>query len=366
MKGKQMEYLVNKTKKYTGAAVSALLFMITIFSYGCAEQGHAGGFQMPPMPAEVAEVMSRTVSDEFNAIGTIEANEAVTIVSEIDAAVIDLPFEEGSYVRKGALIAQLDDSQLAAELARSKALYQQSKTSFTRIKNIVEQKAGTPQDLDDAAAQLKVAEANLALAQARFTKTRITAPFDGMIGARRVSVGSFLRAGQTIAEFANINEIRINFSAPERFLSTLRKGAEVNVSTTAYSNDTVKGRIIVIEPVIDPETRNVRVVARVPNTGKKLLPGMSANISAVLSQREGALTIQNQAVFAQGNQSFVFTVGSDSTVALTPVQLGLQLNDVVEVLSGLQSGQKVVLAGHQKLFDKAKVIPISMTAAMNK
>jgi len=350
--------------KYVLAVLSV---SATLYLNGCAEDGQAGGFSMPPMPVEVAEVKTEKVSDQFEAVGTIEANEAITVVSEIDAMVIKLPFEEGSYVKRGALIAQLEDSQLSAELARSQALYEQNKTTYKRIKNIVDQKAGAPQDLDDAAAALQVAEANLSLAKARLSKTRIIAPFDGIIGSRKVSVGSFLRTGQPITELANINDIRISFSAPERFLSTLRKGAEVNISTTAYDELKVKGRILVIEPVLDPETRNVRVVARVSNSGRKLLPGMSANVSAVLSERAEALTIPSEAVFAEGNQSFVYIVNNDSTVARSPVKLGLQMQDVVEVIDGLKQGEKVVMAGHQKLFDKAKVMPIQMAGGeMNK
>ena len=333
--------------------------LILVFIAGCTKQGGGGRFSMPPMPVEVAQAHVQTVEDKFEAVGTIEAFEAITVVSEIDAAVTALPFREGSFVRRGELIAQLDDSQLAAELARAEALERQSHTNYERVKSVVDQKAGTPQDLDDAAAGLKVADANLSLAKARFAKTRIAAPFDGMIGARKVSVGTFLRTGQAITELANIDEIRVFFSAPERFLSQLSRGAEVAVSTTAYPGYEVKGKIIAIEPMLDPGTRSARVVARVSNPGRKFRPGMSANIAAILSARPGAITVPNEAVFASGNQSFVFVVKPDSTVARVAITLGTRLADVVEVVQGLDAGSKVVRAGHQKLFDGAKAIPVS-------
>ncbi len=314
---------------------------------------------MPPMPVEVAQAKIQKVTDKFEAVGTIEASEAATIVGEIDGQVMKLPFREGSLVQKGTLIAQLEDTQLAAEVERAEALHDQSHSSYERIKAIVEQKAGSQQDLDDAAASLKVADANLALAKARFNKTRITAPFDGIIGARRVSIGTFLRAGQTVAELANIDEIRVNFSAPERFLSQLTNGAEVTVSTTAFSGYELKGKIIAIEPVLDAGTRTARVVARVQNPGRKFRPGMSANITAVLSERSNAITIPNEAVFASGNQSLVFVVKSDSTVTRTTISLGTRLTDVVEVTKGLASGTNVVRAGNQKLFEGAKVMPVT-------
>ncbi len=318
---------------------------------------------MPPMPVEVAQVKSQRVADKFEAIGTIEATEAITVVSEIDGAVIGLPFKEGSFIHRGELIARIDDSQLSAELARAEALRAQSQVNYDRVKSIVEQKAGAPQDLDDAAASLKVAEANLAVAKARFDKTHIIAPFDGSIGARRVSIGTFLRAGEIITELANIDEIRVNFSAPERFLPLLKNGAEVTVSTTAYAGFELVGKIIAVEPVIDASTRSARVVARVSNRGRKFRPGMSANVSAVLSERLNALTIPNEAVFASGSESFVFVVKPDSSVARTAITLGTRLTDVVEVVKGLQSGSLVVRAGHQKLFEGAKVFPVVSQAA---
>jgi membrane fusion protein (multidrug efflux system) len=327
---------------------------------GCSDDKAAdGNFSMPPMPVEVVQVKADNVSDLFEAVGTIEAIEAITVVSEIDAIVISLPFNEGSYIKQGGLIAQLDDSQLSAEVLRAEALYDQSKANYNRIKAIVEQKAGTQQALDNAAADLKVAEANLNFAKARLNKAHIVAPFSGSIGARKISVGTFLRTGDAITELANLNEIRVSFSAPERFLSQLKRGAEVTVSSPVYPGHEVKGKIIAIDPVIDSGTRTAQITARVQNPDQKFRSGMSANISVVLEERPNALTIPTEAVFVNGNQSLVYIVKPDSTVAPAPVTLGLQLSDVVEILSGLEQGMQIVTAGHQKLFPGAKVIPIN-------
>lgn len=318
---------------------------------------------MPPTAVEIVEVSVQNVADKFEAVGTIKANESITVVAEIDAAVTGLPFVEGGEIKRGELIAQLDDSQLSAEVARAEALRAQRQAFYDRIFAIVELKAGAPQDLDDAAAALKVAEANLALANARFAKTKVIAPFDGIIGARRVSIGAFLRSGQAITDLANIDAIRVNFSAPERYISLLRKGAAVTVSTTAYPGYELKGTIIVIEPILDSATRSARIIARVENPGRKFRAGMSANVSVILSERSQALTIPNESVFASGNETFVFVVQPDSIVARVSIKLGTRSAEVVEVLQGLEPGMKVVRAGHQKLFEGAKVMPVSSQGA---
>jgi membrane fusion protein, multidrug efflux system len=341
---------------------TALVFAIAVVAVllqGCAQkQAGGGGFSMPPMPVEVATASVRTIEDRFEAVGTIEALEAITVVSEIDAAVTALPFREGSYLQQGELIAQLDDVQLAAEVSRNEALHAQSHSSYDRVKSVVDQKAGTPQDLDDAGAALKVADANLAVAKARFAKTRITAPFAGVVGARKVSVGTFLRTGTPITELANIDEIRVFFSAPERLLPYLERGADVTVSAPAYPGYEIRGKISAIEPVLDPGTRSARIVARLQNPGRKFRPGMSANVAAVLNSRPGAIAIPSEAVFASGTQSFVYLVKPDSTVVRTPITLGTRLPDIVEIVDGLSPGSSVVRAGHQKLFDGARVLPI--------
>ena len=345
----------------TGITVFAGVILLT---QGCSKPEAANGnYARPAMPVETAKVKLQTVTDKFEAVGTIEADQAVTIVSEIDGTVIRLPFKEGERINTGELIAKLEDTQLAAEVARTEALRDQNKVNYQRIKTVVEQNAGTQQDLDNAAAALKVAEANLALAKARFNKTRIVAPFNGKIGVRQVSVGSFVRAGQKITEMANLDHMRVGFSVPERYLSHLMRGAEVSVSTPAHSDQIVNGKIFAIEPLVDPDTRNGQVTAWVANPEEVFLPGMSANISVALSERQDAITIPNEAVFASGSQSFVYVIQEDSTVQQVPVTLGTQRPDVVEVLRGLDAGATVVRTGHQKLYPGARVMPLAAQQA---
>jgi membrane fusion protein (multidrug efflux system) len=311
------------------------------------------------MPVEAATVTRQMVQDRFEAVGTVEASDAITVVSEIDGLVVAIPFREGQRIDRGGLIAQIDDVQAKAEVERARALRNQRQGNFERVKSVVSQNAGTPQDLDDAAAALKVAEADLALAQSRLDKTRITAPFAGITGARAVSQGAWVRAGEEITTLAKIKEIRIVFSVPERHLGRLHRGAKATISTTAFPGYTPEGTIDIIEPILDASTRTARVIAVARNPEGKLRPGMSANVTVVLARREDALTIPSEAVFVEGDQSLVFVINPDSTVARTPLSLGTRLADAVEVLNGLKAGDRVVRAGHQKLFPGAKVMPVS-------
>jgi membrane fusion protein (multidrug efflux system) len=345
--------------------LAAGLLAVLLTLSGCSKQpgGAGGGFSMPPTPVETALVVQESVADRFEAVGTVEAGEAITVVSEIDGTVVKLPFQEGGRIERGGLIALIDDVQLKAEMERAAALRDQSQSTFDRVKSVVDQGAGTPQDLDDAGAALKVAQANLELATSRFNKTRITAPFSGIAGARAISAGAFVRAGDRITRLAKLDDIRVDFSAPERYLSKMNRGAPVTISTTAYPGYELSGVIDVIEPILDEGTRSARIIAIARNPEGRFRPGMSANVVVVLSQRESAITVAAEAVFAEGSQSLVFVVKADSTVTRTPVTLGTRMANAVEVLDGLQAGDRVVRAGHQKLFEGAKVMPVDSMAA---
>ena len=341
-----------KRRTIRGAAWAALLLPLIP---ACASK--KGGFQMPPTPVEVASVQTETVRDRFRALGSVEANETVQIVSEVNAVVRALPFTEGQVVRRGQLLARLDDDEIGAEARRADALRDQAKVNHERAQQLFEQKAASPQELDDASASLKVAEANAQLAHARLNKTRITSPLDGMVGRRLVSPGAFLRVGDSITEVASVDRVKIRFAAPERFTAQLRTGSEVEITTTAQPGQVFVGQVSLVNPILDPTTRTVQLVAIAPNPGRRLRPGMSADVSATLAERPGALTIPDEAVFAQGDQSFVYVVAAD-TVSLRPIGIASRDSARVEVSHGLAPGDVVVRAGYQKLYPGAHVMAV--------
>jgi membrane fusion protein (multidrug efflux system) len=329
----------------------------------CAgKSGGPGGFQMPPTPVEVSNVEPLTVRDEFRALGSIDSDELIDVVSEISAKVIDLPFAEGQGIASGQVIARLDDTEIRAQAMRAEAERDRARSDHERAKQLIEQNAISSKELEDASVDLRVAEADYQVANARLAKTLIRAPFSGLIGRRRVSPGAYVSAGDRITELARVDQMRVTFAAPERYVGALRVGVGVSIQTPAYPGRTFEGRLRVVDPMVDPQTRTVQLVASVPNRDRRLRPGMSADVRVTLSQRAQALMVPDEAVFAEGNQDFVYVVNADSTVARTAIRLGTRDSAMVEVLSGLTAGARVVRAGHQKLFDGAKVSPVTSGA----
>ena len=163
---------------------------------------------------EVAEATRGDVRETLHALGTIEAAERVKVTAEIDAIARELPFEEGRLVRKGQVLAVLNDSELRAEAGRAAAIRNQARLTSERFDQLSQEKIASPQDRDNAHASLQVADANVRLAQARLGKTRIVAPFSGVVGSRLVSPGVYLRAGDAITELARIDTVKVAFACP--------------------------------------------------------------------------------------------------------------------------------------------------------
>jgi len=344
-------------------APAALLLPLALALASCGGgKGKTQAFTPPPTSVEVVEAKRGSVRELLKALGTVEASESVKVATEIDALVKEMPFREGALVEKAQLLARLDDSQLAAELQRAEALREQARVGYQRLGELATRKVASAQERDNAEAALKVAEANVAVARARLGKTRIFAPFRGLVGRRLVSPGAFLRSGDAIVELARVDEVKLTFAVPERNLPAMHRGAAVSVTTVANPDRVFTGSVSVVEPSLDASTRTARVVALVPNPGGELRPGMSAEVSATLQERPDAITVPDEAVFAEGDRSYVYALTGEGSVTRRAVELGTRQPGSVEITKGLAAGEKVVRAGHQKLYEGAKVTAVSPTA----
>ena len=338
--------------------VLVVLSGTTLSSCGGQKAKGGGGFQMPPMPVEVSSVRPERLRQQFHALASIEGDERIEVTSQVSGVVRSLPFTEGQRVIEGTVLAQLDDREEKAAAERATAEREKDESSARRAEKLAEQQVISQAELDEVRAQLKVAQANEAEAVARHEKMLIRAPWAGVVGRRRVSPGAYVKSGDVITEVARVDVVKVRFSAPERYAQSLKVGVSVDAMTPAFPGEVFTGRATVVDPNVDPETRTVQIVARVPNPQGKLKPGMSANVSVTLEEHPEALVVPDEAIFAEGTQKFVFVVKNDSTVARTAVETGLRDSMRVEIVTGLVAGQQVVSAGHQKLFDGARVMPI--------
>lgn len=307
-----------------------------------------------PVAVETARVAVGTVVEDLRALGSLRPNEAVTVSSEIAGRVERIAFAEGQSVRVGEILVELDAAILQAEAAKARSELTLARANHARAEALASKGLGTLRARDEARAGLQAAQAEVALAQARLQKTVIRAPLSGVVGLRSVSAGAYVTPGQRIVELADVDPLKVDFRVPELALPALRAGQPIRVTVDALPGKSFEGEIDAIDPIVDVAGRAIRLRASIPNRGRELLPGLFARVQIVVERREAALLIPESAVFAEGNQRFVYRV-LDGRAALTAVELGQRRPGQVEVRKGLARGDVVVTAGHQKLREGAAV-----------
>lgn len=338
---------------WRGALVALALILLTT-----PQPLRAQGGQRPPTPVTVADVRTETLDIETTAVGSLLSNEAVMIRPEIEGRIVEIGFEEGEPVEKGQQLFKLDDTIYEAELADAEARLDLAERNYERAKELFQKGAGTARGRDEARSDYQIAEAAVHLARARLAKTTIEAPFAGVAGLRRVSVGDYLTAGHDLVNLEDIEPLKVEFAIPERYLGSLRTGQRVQLTADAFPGRSFEGEIYAIDPKIDPAGRSLQVRARVPNDDGRLRPGLFARVKVRLGTRENAILIPEQAIVPRGRDRFVFKVVDGKAVEVK-VEIGQRRFGTVEIVDGLAAGDRVVTAGQLKIRDGAPVAPVN-------
>jgi len=316
-----------------------------------------GGPQAGPPkgpPVETVTVATGQILREVTAVGTLMSNESVMIRPELAGRIVRLSFEEGQKVKKGQVLVKLDDSSYVAELEQARASLELSRANSDRAVKLYAQGAGTERAKDEGVSKLRVDQARLEQAKTNLEKTVIMAPFDGVVGLRKVSVGAYVTPGLDIVNLESIDPIKVEFQVPEMALSTLSDGQKLNVTADAFPGRSFQGEVYAIDPKIDPNGRAVAVRARLPNEGAILRPGLFVRVGLVVSRSDDALLAPEEALVSRGSQLLVYKVVEGKVVA-APVRTGLRREGKVEILEGLKAGDQVITAGHMKVREGAPV-----------
>jgi membrane fusion protein (multidrug efflux system) len=315
-------------------------------------RGQTGG---RPQPVVVAAVRQGLVIDQIESVGTARANEAVTITAKQTGIVSRINFREGQNVAAGAALIELDTGERRADLDNLRAQRDEARKKLVRaqqLRNLTMSEAR----IDELEAQTRAAEARLRMAEVRLEDQRITAPFNGRLGLRQVSLGALVQPGTVITTLDDISTVKVEFSVPETALSRLRIGLPVKATSPGVENRTFEGEIAIIDTRIDPATRSIRVNARFPNRDESLRPGLFMNVEVVLDRRDNALLIPEEAIVPEGNRHFVFVVDNGRAVR-TEVKVGVRQSAQVEIVNGLKPQDSVITRGVQKVRNGQAVVP---------
>lgn len=312
--------------------------------------GPPGGFAVA---VETANVAASNFVDEANAVGTLKSNESVVLRPETAGRVAAINFKDGAVVAKGTVLLSLDAAIQEAELQQAKANLALADANFRRNEELLGKKFISQQALDNVAATLKIQQAAVQLAEAKVGKTRIRAPFNGVVGLRNVSVGDYVKEGQDLVNVEEVGTLKVDFRLPEAYLGRLAKGQVVEVASDALPGQAFKAVLDAVDPLVDQNGRAISCRARLDNPEGKLRPGMFVRTRVVFGERKDVLMIPEQALVS-GAAPMVFKVADGKAVA-AKVRVGVRRPGQVEVVEGLAAGDMVVTAGQLKLKDGAPV-----------
>ena len=319
------------------------------------DDGGGWGGRRTPVAAHVVETAEFT--DIVEALGTARANESVTITAKVSDVIARLEFDSGQRVEAGDILVELADAEEAAGLVEARATERETRRDVARIRDLTERGVAPRSRLDEAIAAAERAAARVEAIEARVADRIIRAPFSGVIGLRNVSVGELVRPGDVIAQLDDASVIKLDFTVPERFLSVLEPGQEVAARSSAFPDTVFVGEVDQIDSRVDPATRAVTVRALIDNADGRLRPGMLLTVELRRDRRERP-SVPGGAIVRLDEQAFVFRVedGERGAQAVrTPVELGRRTEGLVEVLSGVEPGERIVAEGVHRLSDGAPV-----------
>jgi membrane fusion protein, multidrug efflux system len=324
---------------------------------------HAAAFQPPPEAVTSIVTQREQWPASMTAIGTIEAVHGVMVSADLPGTVARINFDSGQPVREGEILVELDTRQERAQLAALEAQRDLAKVNFGRMQELVNAGVISRMEYDQATAQQKATEANVAEIRATIERKTIRAPFSGILGIRKVNLGQYLPAGSPVVSNQSLNPIYVNVGVPQQAAAQVHVGRNLRVTTEDVAGKVFAGSVTAIDSEVDPTTRNIQVQATLPNPEGKLRPGMFVQVEMPLGASRSVIALPASAInyAPYGDSIFVITDLKDPTgktyrgVRQQFVKIEGARGDQVGVISGLKPGEEVVTSGVFKLRNGAAV-----------
>jgi membrane fusion protein (multidrug efflux system) len=311
----------------------------------------------------VEPVRQASLVDPVEALGTLRANESVTLTALVAEKVSRVHFTDNQRVEAGQLLVEMTSAEEQALLQEALVDRDESARQLERVRSLARQGSASQAQLDEQRRAYKTAEARLTAIESRLGDRVITAPFAGVVGLRQISPGALVSPGELITTLDDDSVMKLDFTVPSVFLPHLEPGLAIEAMARAYPEQPFSGEVAAVDSRVDPVSRTVVVRALIENPTHLLRPGLLMTVT-LLSNPRDALVVPEEAVLAEGDSTYVFRVvrgdaqtSVGTSVKKVAVQVGARQPGLVEILSGLDQGDQVVTHGHQKVRDGAAVSP---------
>jgi membrane fusion protein (multidrug efflux system) len=309
--------------------------------------GQQGGQQGGVLPVTATIARPSYLTNGIRSAGTLLANEEVDIVSKVSGKVTGVFFREGSVVKKGDLLVKIYDEDLQAQLKRAEIQEKMLFEKLERQRVLLAKDAVSREAFDQLQTDYNVILADINLLKVRIAETEVRAPFDGTIGFRFVSEGTYVQPSVKIAHLIDYSQMKLEFAIPEKYVSQQLMGKRIAFNTQGYSEEYF-ANVYAIDYRVDEATRTIGLRARFDNRGRKLVPGMFADLVLITDEKNNAIQIPTEAVVPEMNEKRVW-IYRNGKAMLVPVVAGTRTQTSVEILSGIASGDTIITGGLMQL-----------------
>jgi len=333
-----------------------IALIVVIFVFNMAKKNKPGIMQMkkPQTKVDAFIVHPSLLIDEISVSGSLMAYDEVELKNEVSGRVVKINLPEGKAVKEGMLLVKLFDDDLQANLKKLEAQLAIQEQIMSRQTELLNVNGISQNEYDQTTLQVSSIKADIDVQKALIRKTEILAPFDGIIGLRNISVGAQVGQSTLLATIRSVNKLKLDFSVPEKYSSSIQPGLKVNF--TLYNNENqYVATVFATEQGIDADTRNLRVRAVVESPSKNLIPGAYTNVYLKLNENKNALLIPTQALIPREQDKSVI-VTRNGIARFTKVKTGIRKPSEIEILEGLQSGDTVITSGILFLKDGDKIL----------
>jgi len=308
-----------------------------------------------PTVVEMSAVKSQIWHPQIEAVGTILAEQGIDVTTLVDGIVKTINFKSGDFVEQGTLLLQLDPAVQQATVANDAAILKVATADYQRKIILLKHNAIAKSVVDAALGAMQEAKATLDQDQAKLEQMAIVAPFSGKLGLRQVSLGQLVQKGNVIVSLQAIDPVLVDFSLAEIYLSQVKVGDDVSVTTSSYPGQIFIGKIIAMNSALNADTRTLQMRAELPNKNKLLMPGMFADIRVIVPSTKNVLTVPQMAIQYSPFGNTVFVVQNGKAVQRY-VTVGEQRSADMEITRGLSDNEVVVSVGGNKLQNGTAVV----------
>ncbi len=304
-----------------------------------------------PLSVIVAETQHQALAERIEALGTLKANESVTITANATETVASIHFDDGQRVRAGELLVELTHDEEDALLEEARVRAGEAQRQYERVKALVAQRSASESLLDERKRDLDTTRALLVALEARLADRLIKAPFKGVLGLRQISPGALVQPGDPITTLDDDTVMKLDFAVPSVHLSALAPGLKIEARTRAQGERVFTGVVRGVDSRVDPVTRTVQVRALIPNADGSLKPGLLMRVELLIDPREG-LVIPEAALLQHGTDHFVMALieaQEPPSAERRQVEIGTRQPGWVEIRAGLVAGERVILDGQDKV-----------------